>query len=140
MTAYSPRVGTWARIDEVTAGLPAPLAAIDLEALDANAADLVRRAGGKPIRIATKSVRVRAILDRVLEMPGFAGLMAYSLPEAIWLVRNGATDVLVAYPTVDAPALAELAADESLRASITLMVDDPEQVRLIAAVASTCSV
>ena len=40
--------------------------------------------------------------------------MAYTLPEAIWLVRDGVTDdVLVAYPTVDRTAIAELAADPS---------------------------
>lgn len=122
----------WQRLDEATVGLPAPLAAIDLPALDANAADLVRRAAGTPIRVATKSVRVRAVLDRVLALPGFAGLLAYSLPEAIWLVRGGARDVVVGYPTVDAGALAELRSDADLAGAITLMVDDPEQLRLIA--------
>ena len=42
-----------------TAGLPAPLAVVDLDAFDANADDLVRRAGGLPIRVASKSVRCR---------------------------------------------------------------------------------
>ena len=123
---------TWERVDEATGHLPAPLAAVDLGALDSNARDLARRAGGTPIRIATKSVRCRAVLDRVLAMPGFAGLMGYSLPEAIWLVGQGATDVLVAYPTVDRLALCQLASDESLRAAITIMVDDPDHVRIIA--------
>ena len=124
-------MSTWERVHDATAHLSPPLAAIDGRALDANAADLVRRAGGTPIRIATKSVRCRAVLDRVLARPGFAGLMAYSLPEAIWLVRLGATDVLVAYPSVDRVALAELASDASLRAAITVMVDDPDHLRII---------
>ena len=122
----------WQRVHDATEHLPAPLAAVDLAALDANAADLARRAGGTPIRIATKSVRCRAILDRVLARPGFSGLMGYSLPEAMWLVEQGATDVLVAYPTVDRRAIARLASDESLRAAITIMVDDPDHLRLIA--------
>jgi D-serine deaminase-like pyridoxal phosphate-dependent protein len=125
-------VSPWARLDAATSSLPAPLAAIDLSALDANADDLVRRAAGTPIRLATKSVRVRAVLDRVLGRPGFAGLLAYSLAEALWLVRCGATDVVVGYPTVDAGALAALRGDAALARAVTLMVDDPEQLRLIA--------
>jgi len=124
-------MASWRRVHDATAHLSPPLAAVDGAALDANAADLVRRAGGTPIRIATKSVRCRAVLDRVLTMPGFSGLMGYSLAEAIWLVREGATDVLVAYPTVDRNALAELAGDEALLAAITVMVDDPDHVRII---------
>lgn len=124
-------MSTWTRVDDATRDLPAPLAAVDLAALDANAADLVRRASGTPIRIATKSVRCRTVLDRVLTRSGFAGLMAYSLPEAIWLVRGGATDVLVAYPSVDRVALAEVALDEVLRAAIAVMVDDPDHIAII---------
>ncbi len=131
---------SWQRIDDATSHLAAPMAAVDLAALDANARDLVRRADGVPIRIATKSVRVRAVLDRILAQPGFAGLMAYSLPEAIWLARRGATDVLLAYPTVDLAALAELRADDTLLAAIVVMVDDPDQLRLIAGVGGTAPV
>jgi D-serine deaminase-like pyridoxal phosphate-dependent protein len=73
-----------------------PLAVLDLDAVDANAAELARRAAGTPIRVASKSLRVRALLDRVLARPGFEGILAYTLPEALWLVEHGARDVLVA--------------------------------------------
>ena len=43
-----------------------PMVVIDLDAFDANAADLVRRAGGKPIRVASKSLRVPALVERAL--------------------------------------------------------------------------
>jgi D-serine deaminase-like pyridoxal phosphate-dependent protein len=99
--------------------------------LDANAADLLRRAGGKPVRVASKSVRCRWVLDRALALPGVRGVMAYSLREATWLVRNGVTDVLMVYPSVDRHALAELA-DPALAAAITLMIDDEAHVRLVA--------
>lgn len=118
-------------IDARTRHLAAPLAVVDLDALGRNAADLVRRAGGKPIRIATKSVRCRSVLDWAANQVGFRGLMAYSLPEALWLARNGAEDVLVAYPSVDAASIAELSRDETLRARVTLMVDHPDHLRLI---------
>lgn len=120
------------RMDEATRGLPAPLAAVDVAALEANADDLVRRAGGLPIRIATKSVRCREVLRRVLARPGFRGLMAYSLDEALWLARDGMADVLVAYPSVDREAFRALAADPELASQVTVVIDDPQHLSLIA--------
>ncbi|MBO3085006.1 alanine racemase [Cellulomonas fengjieae] len=120
------------RLDQATRGLAAPLAVLDADALDANAADLVRRAAGTPIRVASKSVRVRGVLERVLELPGFAGVMGYSVREALWLVGQGFDDVLVGYPSVDTGALDALAADPVAAAAVTLMVDDLSQVELAA--------
>ena len=72
-------------LEAATADLPTPYAVVDVAALRANAADLVRRAGGKPIRVASKSVRCRALMRSTLAMPGFRGVLAYTLPEALWL-------------------------------------------------------
>lgn len=109
----------------------APAAVVDLAAFDANADDLVRRAGGRPIRVASKSLRCRALLERTLARPGFAGVMAYSLAEAIWLVRTGTSDdVFVAYPSADLAALRTVATDAALRRAITLAVDAIEQLEL----------
>jgi D-serine deaminase-like pyridoxal phosphate-dependent protein len=118
-----------------TEHLEPPYAVVDLDAFDRNAAALTRRAGGVPVRVASKSVRVRALLRRVLERPGFAGLLAFTLPEALWLAGDPAlgADVLVAYPTVDRAALARLGADAAFASRVTLMVDDPAQLRLAAA-------
>ncbi|WP_280215280.1 amino acid deaminase/aldolase [Nocardia cyriacigeorgica] len=134
VTETSPIAGLHA----ATADLEPPLAALDLTALRANAADLVRRAGGVPIRVASKSVRCRAVLEEVLGAGltadgGFAGIMSYSLAEAIWLVRLGARDVLLGYPVTDRAALAKLGADPVLRDAITLMIDDVDQLDLIRA-------
>lgn len=120
-------------LTRATAHLDPPLAALDLPALRANAADLVRRAGGKPVRVASKSVRCRWVLETVLGQPGFAGVMAYSLDEAIWLVRSGVPDVLMGYPTANRGALRELAGDAALLDAITLMIDGPEQLALLRA-------
>ncbi|MGH4030661.1 amino acid deaminase/aldolase [Actinomycetota bacterium Odt1-20B] len=120
-----------ARYDRATAHLDAPLAIVDLDAFDANADDLVRRAGGKPIRVASKSVRCRALLERVLARDGFAGIMSFTLAESLWLARSGFDDVLLAYPSADRAAFAELTADPKLAAAVTVMVDDPAQLRLI---------
>ncbi|MET9609794.1 amino acid deaminase/aldolase [Streptomyces sp. NPDC006512] len=120
-----------ARYDRATAHLEAPLAIVDLDAFDANADDLVRRAGGKPVRVASKSVRCRALLERVLARPGFAGIMSYTLAESLWLARSGFEDVLLAYPSADRAAFAELAGDPKLAEAVTVMVDDPAQLELI---------
>jgi len=120
------------RLDAATGHLETPIAAIDLAAFDDNAAQLEARAGGKPIRVASKSVRCRQLLERVLARPGWHGVMAYSLPEAIWLVREGVTDdVLVAYPTVNRAAITELTTDEKLAAAISLMVDSVAHLDVI---------
>ncbi|MFH0245134.1 amino acid deaminase/aldolase [Streptomyces sp. HK10] len=119
------------RYDRATAHLDAPLAVVDLAAFDANAADLVRRAGGKPVRVASKSVRCRTLLERALARDGFAGVMSFTLAESLWLARHGFDDVLLAYPSADRAGYAELASDPKLAASVTVMVDDPVQLALI---------
>ncbi|WP_037606555.1 amino acid deaminase/aldolase [Streptacidiphilus rugosus] len=126
-----------ARYDRATAHLDAPLAIVDLEAFDANAADLVRRASGKPIRVASKSVRCRALLERVLAMDGFQGIMSFTLAESVWLAREGFDDILLAYPSADRAAFAELAADPKLAGAISVLVDDPAQLDLIDAARSS---
>ncbi|WP_435209284.1 amino acid deaminase/aldolase [Streptomyces sp. bgisy034] len=125
------RAADRARYDRATAHLDAPLAIVDLDAFDANAEDMRRRAGGKPIRVASKSVRCRALLERVLAKDGFAGLMSFTLAESLWLARSGFDDVLLAYPSADHAGFAELAGDPKLAAAVTVMIDDPAQLRLI---------
>jgi D-serine deaminase-like pyridoxal phosphate-dependent protein len=127
----TPRAADRARYDSATAHLDAPLAVVDLDAFDANADDLVRRAGGKPIRLASKSVRCRALLERVLARDGFAGIMSFTLDESLWLARAGFDDVLLAYPSADRSGFAELAGDPKLAAAVTVMVDDAAQLELI---------
>jgi D-serine deaminase-like pyridoxal phosphate-dependent protein len=120
------------RLDGATAGLDPPFAVLDHAAFRANAAELVRRAAGTPLRVASKSVRVRSLLSEVLATDGWRGVMAFTLPEALWLVQTGVSrDVLVAYPTADRSALALLCADSALAGAVTLMVDDAAQLDLV---------
>ncbi|MEW1954637.1 alanine racemase [Terrabacter sp. NPDC080008] len=121
-----------ARLSAVTAGLTAPLAVVDLDAFDANAATLTSLAGGLPIRVATKSLRSRALIERALAHDGFAGLMCYAVREALWWAGAGHTNVMVAYPSVDVPALTRLATDPALTPAVTVMVDSVEHVDFIA--------
>jgi D-serine deaminase-like pyridoxal phosphate-dependent protein len=122
------------RYDAATAELEPPFAVVDLDAFRENAADLVRRAHGKPVRVASKSVRCRALLERALRTDGFAGVMAFTLPEALWLAAESGgagDDILVAYPTADRAALAALSRDERAAAVVTVMVDCVEHLNLI---------
>ncbi|GAA1266809.1 amino acid deaminase/aldolase [Saccharothrix xinjiangensis] len=120
--------------DTATKGFDPPFAVVDLDAFDHNADDLVRRAGGRPIRVASKSVRVRALLERVLARPGYEGVMCYSLAEALWLSDEDlCDDLLVAYPTVDVEALRRLAADDRARARVSVVVDSVEHLDVVRA-------
>jgi D-serine deaminase-like pyridoxal phosphate-dependent protein len=121
------------RYERLTADLEPPYAVVDLAAFRRNADDLVRRAAGTPIRVASKSVRCRVLIAEALRRPGFHGVMSYSLPEALWLARNGVDDILMGYPTVHRAALRELAADPEAATRITLMIDDIEHLAFIKA-------
>ena len=122
--------------EAVFADIEAPFAFVDLDAMAANAYDMVRRAAGKPIRVATKSIRCRAIIDRALGEEGFAGLLTFTLPETLWLAREGYENLLVAYPTADTDAIAELSVMGAANPATApiLMVDCVEQLDMIESV------
>ncbi len=90
----------WPGLTEATSALDTPFGVLSAEALAANAFDMLDRAGGTPIRVASKSVRVRGVLDAVLALPGYRGVLAYTLPEALWLAET-CDDVVVGYPSAD---------------------------------------
>jgi D-serine deaminase-like pyridoxal phosphate-dependent protein len=122
------------RLERACADLDPPFALLDLDALWDNAADMERRAGGKPIRLASKSVRCRELQRRVLERPGFAGTLSFTLPEALWLAGQGFEDLVVAYPTTHRRALRELATGPA-RERVAIMVDSPAQLDAVDAAA-----
>jgi len=96
--------------EQVFAEVEAPFAFVDLDAMAANAAAMLERAQGKPIRVASKSLRCRALQERVLRSdPRFAGQLTFTLPETLWLAEQGFENLLLAYPTADSGALGELA-------------------------------
>jgi D-serine deaminase-like pyridoxal phosphate-dependent protein len=98
------------RLEAIFADARPPFALVDLDAMWANAADILRRAAGKPVRVASKSIRCRGLLERILARDdGFRGLMCFTLPEALWLHEHGFDDLLVAYPSTDREALEALA-------------------------------
>jgi D-serine deaminase-like pyridoxal phosphate-dependent protein len=118
---------------DATRHLDPPYGVVDLDAFDRNAESLEGRARGKPLRVATKSLRVRTLVDRVLARPGFEGALAYTLPEALWLAEehNG---IVVGYPTADRGALRALAADERAAQRVAIMVDSTDHLDFVESV------
>lgn len=115
-------------------GIGAPVAVIDRDAFDANLAALAKRARGLPIRLASKSLRTPAALERALNHPEYSGILAYSLPEALTLHTRGVRDIVIAYPTVDRTSLKIMFAEAGAAENITLMIDSVAHLDIIAEV------
>jgi D-serine deaminase-like pyridoxal phosphate-dependent protein len=144
-SSFVDRNRLWARlkdaVDAHDTPLSTPLVVVDLEAFDANADDLVRRAAGKPVRVASKSVRVPALLRRALARDGFQGVLAYTLAEALWLEEEGISDdIVVAYPTVDRRSLKQLVESPRAAGRVTLMIDDPAHLDVVDSVRASHAV
>jgi D-serine deaminase-like pyridoxal phosphate-dependent protein len=132
-TVTGTRERSYEELESIFTGVDAPFALVDLDAMWSNAREMLRRAAGTPIRVASKSLRCRGLLAAILERDaGFRGLMTFTLPESLWLHGHGVEDVLLAYPTAHRGALAELGRLESERPPI-LMVDSSEQLDYIEA-------
>ena len=129
----------WPALAAATAGLDTPFAVVSNEALAHNVHDLLDRrtasGGSTTIRVASKSLRVRAVIEAVEAMEGYHGVLAYTLPEALWLAET-ISDVVVGYPTVDRSALERLGRDEKLATRVTLMVDSIAQLDFVDSVIS----
>ncbi len=123
--------------EEVFSEVEGPFAFVDLDSMWANADAMLARSGQMPIRIATKSIRARALFRMILERDDrFRGLMTFTLPETNWLVSEGYEDLLLAYPTTDLEALAQLALHAAARpeGAPILTVDCVEHLDLIESV------
>ncbi len=112
-------------------GTCAPTAVVDLDAFDANLDALAERARGLPIRLATKSLRVPAAIDRALAHPAYSGVLAYSVPEALCLHARGIRDIVIGYPSLDRPALTRMFAEAGACGNITVMIDSVDHLDII---------
>ncbi len=136
----APPVQTHERYERVFAEVEAPFAFVDLDAMWANAEALLDRAGKKPVRVASKSIRCRSLLEAILARhERFRGLMTYTLPETLWLAEQGFEDLLLAYPTADSGALEELALRSAANpdGAPIVMVDCVEHLEMIESVLGT---
>ncbi|MFE9598506.1 amino acid deaminase/aldolase [Streptomyces hokutonensis] len=119
------------QLSGATEHLDPPFAVVDLDAFDANATELAHRAAGlATIRLASKSVRSRELIGRAVRHEGYRGILAFTLPEALWLAEDH-EDVVIGYPTTDRAALKRLASDERATARVTLMIDSIGQLDFV---------
>ncbi|MEK6554906.1 MAG: hypothetical protein AABZ31_06690, partial [Bdellovibrionota bacterium] len=104
-----------------------PAAFADLAAFDQNlrrVAETVKQ-NGFPIRVATKSIRVPALIKRALDFGGpYKGLMCYSAYEAAFLAQQGFDDFLIAYPTLHTGEIKALLDLHVSGKKVYLVVDD----------------
>ena len=121
---------------ELARGCTLPAMFVDVAAFDRNAKRFVEiaRQRAKTIRVATKSLRVPALLRRFQEIAGETaqGWMCYSVAEAHFLAGQGFDDLLVAYPHTqsnDVRLATELAEQGK---TVTLMIDCPKHVEILA--------
>ncbi len=112
-----------------------PAVVVDLDAFDRNVAKLAAMLKGssKTLRLATKSVRVPALIARVLKAGSpYQGLMCFAAEEAAFLNAQGFRDLLIAYPTSQPRDLKILRTLHDSGTRITIVVDGTEGVRALA--------
>jgi D-serine deaminase-like pyridoxal phosphate-dependent protein len=114
---------------EVFRGRAMPFAYLDLDLLDQNICEIAQRAGGKQVRLASKSLRSVAVMRRILAADAiFQGIMCFTAPEATYLASQGFDDLLIGYPIWHAEQIAAVARATEAGAHITLMIDSLEHV------------
>jgi D-serine deaminase-like pyridoxal phosphate-dependent protein len=129
--------GDYERYERIFEEIEPPFAFVDLDAMWRNAAEMLGRAAGKPIRVASKSVRCRGLIEAILDRDhGFQGLLNFTLPEAMFLAGHGFENLVVAYPTTDREALADLVVRTAANpdGAPALMVDSTDHLDLIESV------
>lgn len=115
---------------------PMPFAYLDLDLLEQNIRQVVARAAGKRVRLASKSLRSAAVIRRILASDScFQGLMCYTALEAVYLASQRFDDLLVGYPAWNECDIAAVALAVASGTQITLMVDSPEHVERINTIA-----
>jgi D-serine deaminase-like pyridoxal phosphate-dependent protein len=120
--------------ERVFRSVQAPFAFVDMDAMWANALDMIEWGGDKALRVASKSIRCRELLHRIVRAhPRFNSALTFTLPETIWLAEHGFRDMLLAYPSVNREALRALVvlnASEPRRAPV-IMIDSVKHVDIL---------
>ncbi len=126
---------------EVFGKRPMPYAFLDLDVLEQNIQQVLARADGKRVRLASKSLRSVAVIQRILKAdPCFQGIMCFTAREAVFLASKGFADLLIGYPAWNEQDIGAVASATKVGAHITLMVDSVEHIDQIERVASQIEV
>ena len=110
---------------------------VDLDLFDGNVNvfNTIAINKNKKVRIATKSIRLPALIARAYQStPQCSGLMCYSVSEARFLALDNEFsylfhDFLVAYPTINYKDVLDAVAVAAHGKTIHLMVDCEEHIR-----------
>ncbi len=110
-----------------------PAAVLDEDLLLANVSNIIDRAKGVKIRVASKSVRSISVLKKIISInpTAFSGIMAFTLDEAIFLADNGFDDILLGYPSMQESLIRDVAKAVKGGKRIVLMADLVEHLELI---------
>lgn len=126
---------------DIFRGKQFPLAYVDLDLLDANIKAIPPKAKGKKIRVASKSIRVPAVLKRILDASDvYQGLMCYSPREAVFLAQQGFDDLLMGYPIWNRADIEPIVSELKKEKTIVLMVDRKEHIEHLDAIAKELDV
>ncbi len=130
----APDYGTYKTI---FAACPPPFAYVDLDLLAVNMRQILRRAAGRRVRIASKSIRCVAIIEKILAAnPAFAGIMCFTAPEAVWLSRQGFDDLLLGYPCWRPEHVRAMCGEIACGKTLVALVDSLEHIRHLGALAA----
>lgn len=114
-----------------------PCAFIDMDALEYNINTIIKKAGHKKVRVASKSVRSVDVLKKIFSYSEkFHGVMCFTAEEALYLHERGFNDLLVAYPTWNDEALRKICNLYKNGVSITVMIDSIEHIDHLETIAS----
>ena len=109
-----------------------PALVLDLDSFDENLNEVLKRANGKKIRMASKSIRSVELIKRVLKKDAqFEGVLCFSIEEANFLAEKGIDNLLVAYPGLQGHAIDQVVEKTKKGKLIVLMVDHIDQVKII---------
>jgi D-serine deaminase-like pyridoxal phosphate-dependent protein len=134
----------WDDFRRVLGGERLPASLVDLDAMERNVDRLASYVAGtgKTIRVASKSLRHRGLLRRVLARGGdrMRGVLCYAAEEAAWLAGEGVDDLLVAYPTVQPAALEAIAGAVRGGKTIRCIADSRDHLEAMSAAAGRAGV
>ncbi|HRI26812.1 MAG TPA: amino acid deaminase/aldolase [Chitinophagales bacterium] len=115
---------TYQYYKSVFKGEPMPFAFVDMDLFNQNIEQVKLRAGNKPIRIASKSIRCVHLIKHILDYGApYSGIMPYTASEALFLANQGFDNLLVGYPTCNSAEIAQVCEAVKQGINITLMAD-----------------
>jgi len=113
-----------------------PAMIVDMDQLDYNISQVSAKSEkyGKKVRLASKSIRVPALIKYILQKGGdnYQGIMCFSIEEAIYLSSLNLTeDILIAYPTTSENDIRDFCNLSARQDRFVLMVDCIDHIQLI---------